>query len=104
MLITFPPRALWVSKHSPWNERIKTENFELRVSTDELMSDYYRVKPTVNQEARPIYIVLPISFLVAHMVKNLPVMRETCVQSLGQEEPLENGYPLQYSYLENSMD
>ena len=29
--------------------------------------------------------------LVALMVKNLPVMQETWVQSLGQENPLENG-------------
>ena len=27
--------------------------------------------------------------LVAQMVKRLPAMRETCVQSLGQEDPLE---------------
>ena len=41
------------------------------------------------------------------MVKNLPVMQETQVQSLGQEDPLETGmagYPLRYSRLENSMD
>ena len=25
------------------------------------------------------------------MVKNLPAMQETCVQSLGQEDPLEKG-------------
>ena len=31
------------------------------------------------------------SSLVAHMVKNLPVMLETWVQSLGQEDPLERG-------------
>ena len=29
--------------------------------------------------------------LVAQMVKNLPVMWETQVQSLGQEDPLEKG-------------
>jgi len=29
--------------------------------------------------------------LVAHMVKNLPVMQETWVQSLGWENPLEEG-------------
>ena len=37
------------------------------------------------------------------MVKNLPTMQETWVQSLispGEE----NGFPLQYSWLENSMD
>ena len=41
------------------------------------------------------------------MVKNLPTMQETQVQSLGWEDPLEkgmNGNPLQDSYLENPMD
>ena len=44
-------------------------------------------------------------FLVAQMIKNLPVMQETWVPSLGWEGPLEkgNGYPLQCSCLENSM-
>ena len=43
--------------------------------------------------------------LVAQTVKNLTVMRETQVQSLGQEGPPreENGTPLQYSCLENPM-
>ena len=40
--------------------------------------------------------------LVVQMVKNLPVLGETQVQSLGLEDPLEK--PLQYSCLENSMD
>ena len=40
------------------------------------------------------------------MVKSLPAMQETLIQSLGQEDlPGEgNGHPLQYSCLENSMD
>ena len=44
--------------------------------------------------------------LVAHLVKNLPALQETWVQSLGWEDPLRDGrgYPLQYSGLENSMD
>ena len=44
--------------------------------------------------------------LVAQMVKNLPVMQETQVQSLGGKRfPGEgNGDPLQYSCLENSID
>ena len=44
--------------------------------------------------------------LMAETVKNLPVMQETRVQSLGQEDsPGEgNGNPLQYSCLENPMD
>ena len=39
-------------------------------------------------------------------VKNLPAIWETQVRSLGWEDPLEkgNGYPLQYSCLENSVD
>ena len=46
------------------------------------------------------------SSLVAQMVKNLPAMQETRVQSLGREDPLERGHgnPLQYSCLENPMD
>ena len=44
--------------------------------------------------------------LVARMVKNLPAMQETWVQSLGREIPWrrEYGYPLQYSCLGNLMD
>ena len=43
---------------------------------------------------------------VAQMVKRLPTMQETRVQSLGWEDHLEkeNGISLQYSRLENSMD
>ena len=39
--------------------------------------------------------------LIAHLVKNSSAMRETWVQSLGWEDPLEKG---KYSGLENSMD
>ena len=42
--------------------------------------------------------------MVAQMIKNLPAMRETWVQSLGQKDQEGNGYPLQYSCLENFMD
>ena len=40
------------------------------------------------------------------MVKNLPAMWETWVQSLGWEDPLEKGMATHSSYscLENSMD
>ena len=39
--------------------------------------------------------------LAAQMVKNPPAMRETWVWSLGWEDPLEEGNPLQCSFLEN---
>ena len=44
--------------------------------------------------------------LMVQLVKNPPAMRETWVQSLGWEDPMEKGkvYPLQYSGLEDSMD
>ena len=40
------------------------------------------------------------------MVKNPPAMQKTWVQSLGQEDPPEegNGNSLQYASLENPMD
>ena len=40
------------------------------------------------------------------MVKNLPSMHKIQVQSLGWEDPLAEGkgYPLWYSYTENSMN
>ena len=43
---------------------------------------------------------------MAQLVKNLPAMWETWVQSLGWEDPLEkgSGYPLQYSGLQNTME
>ena len=44
---------------------------------------------------------------MAQTVKNLPATQETWVQSMGQEDYLEkegNGYPLQYSCLQNPMD
>ena len=42
--------------------------------------------------------------LVAQLVKNLPAMRESWVQSLGWEDPLEKGKATQSSILENSME
>ena len=49
--------------------------------------------------AKAIVVILVV-------VKNLPAMQETGVQSLGQEDPLEKGMltQLQHSCLENSMD
>ena len=40
-----------------------------------------------------MYVAIFISFtsLVAHLIKNLPAMWETWVQSLGWEDPLEKG-------------
>ena len=37
------------------------------------------------------YLLYAKTSLVAQMVKNLHTMKETCIQSLGQEDPLEKG-------------
>ena len=44
------------------------------------------------------------SSLVAQTMKNLPTMQETQVQSLSQEDALEDGNSLPYPCLEDSMD
>ena len=46
-----------------------------------------------------IFGVYLSSSLVAQMVKNLPAMKETWVQSLGQEDTLEKGMATHYSIL-----
>ena len=43
-------------------------------------------------------------FIFDGLSSYMPAMRETWVRSLGWEDPLGNGNPLQYSCLENSMD
>ena len=50
-------------------------------------------------------LILAQSSLVAQRVKNLLAMQETWVQSLGQEDSLEDrmAIPLQYSGLENPI-
>ena len=40
-------------------------------------------------QASPFLHILCLASLVAQLVKNLPVMQETRVQSLGEENPLE---------------
>ena len=39
------------------------------------------------------------AYLVAQMVKNLPEMQDTWVQSLGQEDPLEKRMAIHSSYI-----
>ena len=51
-----------------------------------------------------VYNVYIGASLVAQMVMHPPVMQETQVWSLGWESGEGNGYPLQCSYLENSME
>ena len=36
--------------------------------------------------------------LIAQLVENWPAMQDTLIPFLGREDPLEKGYPLQYSW------
>ena len=53
-----------------------------------------------------VSLLYSLYHLVAQMVKSLPAVQESWVQSLSQEDPPGegNGNPLQYSRLEKSMD
>ena len=52
---------------------------------------YHHALPTSPGERTKSRFYLTWSSLVAQMVKNLPAMQKTQVQSLGQEDPLEKG-------------
>ena len=45
-----------------------------------------------------------LHYTVSQLVKNPPAVQEAWIQFLGWDDPLEKGFPLQYSGLENSMD
>ena len=78
-------------KRGKWRQHCVTED----------LSD----RPNSFQNSRNLCYSLWAS-LVAQTVKNLPVTQEMQFWSLGQGEPPGegNGYPLQYSCLENPMD
>ena len=61
----------------------------------------------MDQTIKPLYVCVFIHTCiyayiythVAQMVKNLPAMQETWVQSLGQEDPLEKGTATRFRIL-----
>ena len=62
-------------------------------------------RTTINYERRNLYNYMAIASLVSQMVKSLPTMWETRVQSLDQEDPLEKEIATHSSScLENPMD
>ena len=48
---------------------------------------------------KPVIVKVNGASLVSQMVKNLPAMPETCVRSLGQEDPLQVGMATHSSIL-----
>ena len=65
-----------------------------------------RVSAAVGASAIAHCVIGAWASLVAQLAKNLPAIQETWVQSLSlKQSPGEgNGYPSQYSYLENPKD
>ena len=55
---------------------------------------------TVHRAAESLTGLSDFTFLVAQSVKNLPAVRETWVQSLGCEDPLEEGMATHSSLLD----
>ena len=55
-----------------------------------LQADSFTTEPPGKPKYTRIIYKVQAS-LVTQMVKNLPAMQETCIQSLGQEDPLEKG-------------
>ena len=56
----------------------------------------------IEQEREQVYgniVIIYVAFLAPQLIKNLPAMRETWVQSLGSEDPLEEGMATRFSIL-----
>ena len=72
------------------------------ISSELLAADYLQVSPVLPQIALVRFTSLISfgfgcyrAFLMAQMLKNLPVLRETWVRSLGWKDPLEKGMATQ---------
>ena len=84
----------WAQKKSLFLLPYKSENF---LKMDQTIKPLY-VCVFIHVYAY-IYIYIYRASVVAQMVKNLPAMQETWVQSLGQEDPLEKGTATRFSIL-----
>ena len=76
------------------------------ITVSPLVAHLFPVEWKLARVRNYIYAICSVGFPVAQRVKNLPALWETCVQVLGRgDSPREgNGYPIQYSCLENSKD
>ena len=81
---------------APFSEKCK--NLTREISTYERIRDKYELSL---QQHTHLVLVHQLSHLFSggSVVKNLPAMQETLVQSLGQEDPLEKGMATHSSIL-----
>ena len=92
----YSPRYLERCDMAPFSEKCK--NLTREISTYERIRDKYELSL---QQHTHLVLVHQLSHLFSggSVVKNLPAMQETLVQSLGQEDPLEKGMATHSSIL-----
>ena len=73
------------------NLRYADDKTQMAESEEELKSLLMKVKEESEKPGLNVNLQKTWASLVAQLVKNLPTMQETGVQSLGWEEPLEKG-------------
>ena len=89
---------MWIDSHRPSAWLLCWWNIELTISSWFLILPFFfNLYEEIQEVALLIPSTLPLPFnicqvsLVAQMVKNLPAIQETWVQSLSKEDPLEKG-------------
>ena len=87
----FRHRNTWIGFTCIYN------SFSKREVTPTLGLPYY--PSTISVNCGDLFMCMYRASQVAHVVKNLPTVQETQVQSLGQEDPLEKGMAAHSSIL-----
>ena len=91
------------NEHFGWPDRLLMRTYSTALGTPLSVLWWPDGKVTQNRRNMCVHIT---GSLVAQMGKNPPAMWETwgSIPGLGRSPRIGNGYPLQYSSLENSMD
>ena len=89
------PKQTFLQRRPTDSQEVHEKMFNIANCQRNANQNYSAVSPHINQSGHHKKstnnksLGLTWAYLVAQMVKNLPAMQETQVQSLGQEDPLE---------------